>query len=117
MRAYTASARERTDSGLRSPSGCSTSTMRTPGSPSDLRIALAMATKGVVQNRTASTPDRCNVTASWQLHDVHEPQSPLPTRTRVASALIRSTIPSSAACAALTFRYSFTVTPSKRAWR
>jgi hypothetical protein len=41
--------------------------------------------KGVVQSRMAGIPARSSSTLSWQLHDVQEPQSPLPAKTRWAA--------------------------------
>lgn len=45
-------------------------------------MVRAIGMNGVVQNKSVGIPSCSSWTASWQLHDVQEPQSPLPVKTR-----------------------------------
>lgn len=57
---------------------------RRPGIPSAARSSSAIFSNTSVQTVSVRMPRFSNSTESWTLHDVHAPQSPLPTRTATA---------------------------------
>src|SRR5262249_47713961 len=74
--------RPATSSGESPPSGCWTTRSGTVAIPRAWAARSAMPVKVVVQITAAGVPSRWRATASWTLHDVHDPQSPDPAKTR-----------------------------------
>ena len=68
-----------------------------------LRCASAARTNAEVTIVTLATPRFSSCALSWRLHDVHDPQSPMPLMTAVQSAASASIMPAGAALPASSF--------------
>jgi len=96
--------RRLTPSGASPPSGCWTTSSGSPVAPSAVISPRARRWNTVVVIRPAGVPAFASSSESWRLHDVQEPQSADPAKTRSHSFESVSMIEWSAPVAALAFR-------------
>ena len=85
------------------PSGWSITRSGRSSIPSVWASWCAKGSNAVVVTTAAGVPDRSSRTASWRLHDVHDPQSAEPVTTKSTPASAASTS-GGAGVAAFTFR-------------
>ena len=96
--------RRLTPSGASPPSGCCTTSNGSPVAPSAAISPRARRWNTVVVISPAGVPAFANSSESWRLHDVQEPQSADPAKTRSHSLDSASMISWLAPVAALAFR-------------
>ena len=96
--------RRLTPSGASPPSGCWTTSSGSPVTPSAAISPKAKRWNTVVVISPAGVPAFASSSESWRLHDVQEPQSADPAKTRSHSFASSSMIEWAAPVAALAFR-------------
>ena len=83
-----------TSSTERTAKGLGMTTMRAPGMPSEVTLALAARVKELVMTLTEGMPRDSVITVSWRPHAVQDPQSDMPCITASHSLISSSRVSS-----------------------